>query len=88
MRQRKYKENEEERAQREKERREREEREKAPITVEDAEKLGLNFSKGGPPKFKNDRKKKLENEKVEEKITEKMEEEVEIFKKDNKKEYK
>ena len=66
----------------------REEREKAPITVEDAEKLGLNFSKGGPPKFKNDRKKKLENEKVEEKITENKEEEVEVFKKDNKKEYK
>jgi hypothetical protein len=34
----------------------------------------LNFKKGSPPKFKNDKKKKLESEKVEEKVEVKIEE--------------
>ena len=31
-------------------------------TKEDAEKLGINFSRGGPPRFKNDKKKEKEAE--------------------------
>ena len=32
------------------------------MTKQDAEKMGINFSKGGPPRFKNDKKKEMVNE--------------------------